>query len=294
MTWILFSLLAAFLWSIVNIVDKYVMGKWIKNPTIPIIFTGIIGVIASFFVFLINGFQLLSLSLIILALIAGIFYILMTLFYLKAVQIEEISRIIPLFYLSPIVLAIFSRIFLREILTPVQYIGIALLIIGAILISSKKLVKITLNKAFFFMILAVLSLSIYSIILKYLLTHASFWQVFAYMQLCCFILTIPIFLFNYRDLIIAIKNHGKKIVLIMALNALIDLSGVLAITIATSIGYVSLVSSLASIQPFFVLLMASSLSIFYPKILKEETQKSTIALKFIAIALMFIGAILII
>jgi hypothetical protein len=56
---------------------------------------------------------------------------------------------------------------------------------------------------------------------------------------------------------------------------------------------VTLVNALASVQPFFVLAFAVALSIFYPKILKEEIGRSAVALKLIAIAMMFAGVILI-
>jgi len=79
----------------------------------------------------------------------------------------------------------------------------------------------------------------------------------------------------------------------MSTNESLNLLGVLFITIATSIGYVTLVNALSSIQPFFVLLFTVLLSIFYPSILKEELSKSIIFLKILAIVLMFSGAILI-
>jgi drug/metabolite transporter (DMT)-like permease len=56
---------------------------------------------------------------------------------------------------------------------------------------------------------------------------------------------------------------------------------------------VTLVAALSSVQPFFVLLIAVVLSVFYPKILKEEIGKSAVLLKAVAILVMFAGAVLI-
>jgi hypothetical protein len=80
---------------------------------------------------------------------------------------------------------------------------------------------------------------------------------------------------------------------ILTKNETFNLFGVLFITIAVSIGYITLVNALSSIQPFSILLFAVILSIFFPFILKEEIGKSIVAQKLIAIILMFIGAILI-
>jgi hypothetical protein len=70
--------------------------------------------------------------------------------------------------------------------------------------------------------------------------------------------------------------------------------GALLITLALVTGPATLVNSLSNLQPFFVFLFAVGLSLFFPKILKEELKKSTLALKLIAMILMFVGVILII
>jgi len=68
--WIIFSILTAFYWAIVNTVNN----KWVKQPIIPVIILGIIGLIASIIVYFIYGFSFLSNFNIFLALVAGIFY----------------------------------------------------------------------------------------------------------------------------------------------------------------------------------------------------------------------------
>jgi len=75
MSWILFSILAALTWAIVNTIDKYVLTKWIKKPIVPVMILGIIGLLASFLVFLFHGFSELSFPNIILSFVAGIFYV---------------------------------------------------------------------------------------------------------------------------------------------------------------------------------------------------------------------------
>lgn len=294
MSWILFSILAALTWAIVNTVDKYVLTKWVKKPIVPVMILGVIGLIATFIIYLIRGFSELSHINILLSFVAGIFYILMSVFYFKAAKIEEISRVVPLFYLSPIFILLFATLFLGEIFTPTKYLGIFMLVIGAILISSRNFIKLSFGKAFWFMLLSVLSISVYYTLLKYLLNFADFWTIFSYAKIGTIFALIPIFYFGFPDLVSTVKEHGKKVVGVISLNESLNVIGVLLITLAISIGYVTLVKALSSIQPFFVLSFAVILSIFYPKILKEEIGKSTVLLKLIAIVLMFVGVILII
>ncbi len=293
MSWILFSILAALTWAIVNIIDKYVLTKWVRKPIVPVMILGIIGLLASFLVYLFRGFSELSLLNIALSFIAGTFYILAIIFYFKAVKIEEISRVIPLFYLTPLFVLIFAAILLGEIFTPIKYLGIFLLVVGAILISSKNFIKLSFGKAFWFMVLASLTLSVNAIITKYLLNFADFWTIFSYTRIGTIFALIPIFYFSFSDLVSTVKEHGKKVVGVISLNESLNAGGILLITIATAAGPVTLVNALSSIQPFFVLLFTVILSVLYPKILKEEISKSTVLVKLIAIILMFIGAILI-
>ena len=291
--WIIFSVLAALSWALVNVVDKYILTKWVRKPIVPVMILGIIGLLAGAFIYLFQGFAPLSPVNITLAFAAGILYILMAIFYFKAAKIEEISRIIPLFYLAPLFILILATIFLGEVFTPIKYLGIALLIIGAVFISSKNFVKISLGKPFWFMILATLSIAGNQVITKYLLDFADFWTIFAYTRIGSVFILVPIFYFSFKDLVSTIKEHGKKTVIVMSANETLNLVGVLFITIAASVGFITLVNSLSSIQPFFVLLFTVMLSVFYPKILKEEIGKSTLLKKTIAIILMFIGALLI-
>ena len=294
MSWILFSILATIVWAIVNTVDKYILTKLVRKPVILLMILGIIGLIASFLVYLFHGFSYLSYFNIALAFAAGILYIIGILFYFKAVKIEEISRVIPLLYLSPLFVSILAAIFLGEIFTPIKYLGIFLLIIGAIFISSKNFIKISFGKAFWFMVLASLVLSVNAVITKHLLNFVDFWTIFSYIRIGAFFALIPIFCFSFKDLILSVREHGKKAIILISLNEILALVGVVLITIAMSRGYVTLVNALSSVQPFFVLLFAVILSIFYPKILKEEIDKKTVLIKLIAITFMFIGVILII
>lgn len=97
MLWVLFSILAAFIWAFVNIVDKYVLSKLVNKPIVPVIIMGFIGLLASLLIFAFLGFQKLSMGNILLAFISGFLYVLMVFFYFRAVKTEEISKVVRFF-----------------------------------------------------------------------------------------------------------------------------------------------------------------------------------------------------
>ena len=89
MSWIFFALSAAIIWALANIVDKYVLTKWLKEPMIPVMFLGIIGLISSALIFSFKGIQILSSFNMLLVFVAGTFYILTNSFYFHALRLQE-------------------------------------------------------------------------------------------------------------------------------------------------------------------------------------------------------------
>ena len=293
MSWVFYAIISAILWAVSNVLDKLILTKWVKNPSIPIIIYSIVGTIFGGFIYFFHGFSSLSNLNVFLALLSGVFLFGGATFYFKAIQFEEISRIVPIFYFTPGFIAILAAIFLGEIFALEIYFGIFLLIFGAILITSKNLKKITFGKPFWLMTTAALITSVYSVLTKYLLSFADFWTVFAYSVLGASVTSIPLIIRNYKELIQNVKDSKGVCLYFMFVSETTNAVGLLIFTFAKETGYVTLVNALSSIQPFLVLFIMVLLSLFLPKILKEEISKKTVARKFIAIVLMFIGVMII-
>lgn len=294
MSWQLLTILAVFIFAVTTIIDKFLLTKWVKNPIIPPLFFGPLGLLTSFIIYLFYGFSYLGGMNIVLALLAGVIYMLGEFLYYKAVKLEEISRVIPLVYLSPLFILILAAIFLGEIFTPLKYLGIFFLMSGAIFISSKNFSKINFNRAFWFAVFSALMFAFIGIITKYLLNFADFWTVFSYIRLGAFFVSIPVFYFYLKDFPTPFRWSGLKSIGFMILNAVLLLAGILLLTIATALGQVTLVGALTSFQPFFTFILATLFTIFFPSILKEEINKSFVFQKIFAIILIFIGTLLII
>ncbi len=128
---------------------------------------------------------------------------------------------------------------------------------------------------------------------KYLLSFADFWTIFSYERVGAFIGAVPLILLNFHDLVATVKKHGKRVVAVISLNELLNLVGVLFLILATAKGFVTLVNALSSVQPFFVLLISLALTVRYPHIIREEFTARMLALKVMAVAMIFTGAILI-
>ena len=292
MEWVFFTLLAVFLWSICSIIDKYVLKKYIKDPMIIMTFFAIFQLIFAFVVFVFQPVTIPPLNTLLFSLASGIAYFIFIFLYIKSLLVEEVSRVISLYAITPIFVLILSTIFLHEIFSLEKYAGIFMIVIGSILISLKKKTNFKLSRALFFMVIAAIFGAIYYILQKFVLNSLTYWNVFFWVRIGSFLLAPFILFAYYKPFIKTFRKNtiaGVYLSIVEILNAI----GVYLIVIAYSIGYAALVNAFTEVQSLVVLLMATALSIFNPKIIKEELKGSTVLMKFVAIIMIIAGAILI-
>jgi drug/metabolite transporter (DMT)-like permease len=291
--WFVFSLLAGLLMAVVNILDKLVLDRWSRHPMVPVLLLGVFNLVPALALLLIRGWPPLSPEQTLLVLAAGMALLLMTLFYFSAAAREEISRVVPLMFFSPLFVAAMALLFLGEAFAPRQYFGVAALISGAVLVSSRLPLKLRSGRAFRLMLLAALSLAAYLVLLKYLLSSLDYWDAFGLTRLASSILMLPLFFLYFSELRNSLREYGIRVVGIMALDQNIALAANLLVAIAAAAGPITLVNALISTQPFFVLVFALILSRFVPQLYREETRRGTVFQKLAALALMFTGVLLI-
>ncbi len=291
--WFVFALLSGLLMAVVNILDKFVLDKWARHPMVPVLLLGLFNLAPALGLLLVRGWPALSLKQTLLILAAGGALLLMTLFYFSAAAREEISRVVPLMFFSPLFVALMAWSLLGETFAPRQYAGVAALIAGAVLVSSRLPLNLRLGRAFWLMLLAALSISVYLVLIKYLLRSFDYWTVFGWTRFSSTLLMLPLFVVYFPELRDTLRDYGAKVVGVMALDQSIALAANLFVTIAAAAGPITLVNALISTQPFFVLLFALVLSRFVPQLFKEETRRATVVQKLVALALMFAGVLLI-
>lgn len=294
MSWILLSILATIIWAVLSIIDKYVLTKWVKNPLALVIIFSLISLLIGTGIYLIVGFSFLATKYIILALVAGFAYTLLgSFFYYKAVKADEVSRVIPLFNFGPLFVMFLAAIFLAERLSWFNYLGVIILIFGALFISWKPKTPYRINKAFVFSMVTNLAYATEAIVAKYLLQFTDFWTVFGYLKIGSFLGCLPIFYLAYKEFKIVINQFGYRPVIFITINETLSEVSFFIVTFAYTLGSVTLINALTATQSFFVLAFAVIFSLFFPRILKEEVKPKTVLLKLVAIILMFIGVILI-
>lgn len=228
------------------------------------------------------------------AVLASVFYYLMWIFWWKALQTGEISRLSAIFFSQPIFSALLAMVFLKESVTPVKWLAIIIIVIGAILSSwENKKTKISFNNAYIFILLSTIFASIGNVVSKHAMAAmpALTVQVIGYFVALPFFL---IFLINKKVFLEVKKTFSNlKFTSLLFLRGLVGYVGICLFMLAIGAGPVAFVSALSATQPIVVFICSTLLSFFAPKIIKEEITKGALFTKVVAIILIVTGAIII-
>lgn len=293
MNWLFFALLSPIFYGVTNFIEKFLIDKKVKDPIIVVAFAGVPAFLVAFFILLINGFPIISFQNLLLIVLSGVFLELYLVPYFMALSVEDASRVVPLFQLIPVFILVFSFLFLGETLNTSQLVGFLFIFVGAIIIGAKredgKIFR--LRKAIYLMLLSGFLFSITAILFKFVVVNESFWETIAYQFLgislgALLLLTVP----KYKERVFHDAKHaGPKIWGLLTLNYMFALIAQASLGFAYLLAPVALVSVIGSTQPLFVLIYGVILSIWFPHIIKEDLQKSTILVKLAAIILIIIG-----
>lgn len=299
MQWFFMALGATFLWSLVNLADKYLVTNYSGKETSSgslVLFSSLVGLVTSFLIGIFtHGIFAISLSDKFLLIFIGAFSICWIIFYLLTLEIEDVSATIPWMLTIPIFGYILSYFFLHETLTQKQLIGTIIIFLGAIVLSvdfSK--IKIILKKKIaLYMLLSCLIYAINGVIFKLVASANSFWVASFWEYLGLGLGGIFIFLFfgSYRrDFIYNISNSGFFIFSVNVISESTTIIGNLLTHYALLLVPVTMVFLVGSFQPAIVLFLTLFSTKFFPKIVKENLTKRILLPKIIAIMIMIIGS----
>jgi|SRR3989338_1942900 len=299
--WFLIALIAPILWSIVNYIDKYMLSKYSKDRGVGalLIFSALSSVIILPFIAFFYRSEILNISgidfLILLFvgfLSAGAFY-----FYLKGMEMEEVSIVVPLFQLIPIFGYFLSYFILGESLSTSQIFSSLLIMSGIIIlaieIDEENHLKLK-TRVLFLIAVSSFLFALHDTLFKKVAIIESFWiSVFwQYVSLTIFGL---IFLFGIKKFrreffSMFFSNMGGKILFANIASEFLYILGNLSNNFATLLAPVAVVLVVSSYQPLFVFIGGILLTIFLPKIAVEKITVKHLTHKLISILIIIIGS----
>lgn len=288
MLWIVFTFLAAGIWTSVDLFSKFVMSKEVKDPVIS---TGVAGVSLFFSLTLISYLMAdltLSPGTVVPSAAVGVFYSLGLLAYYSGIEKEDVSRFIPTLSTTTIFTVLLAFFFVGESFSLVVYAGIASVVIGAVLISLKGLDHFQSLLSFSLAIISAFAFAVRNIFLKVSTGGASLWTVLMWAGIGGSVTSLFFLLRRGSKLKEATKGEEHLIVI-----GLISALGYFAYGKAISLGPVSLASTVLKVKILLVFLSSTVISRLHPDIIYEELDRYTLAQKVLAIILIVFGVVLI-
>lgn len=291
--WFILSLISPAIYAVVNFIDKYLLSKEFSDYRSLPIFTGIIGLIAGTTFWLLTDFLFLPYWDSIILLFVGVLTIFSLVVYFKALTLEDTSTVIILFQMVPVITLILSYVFLNESISMMQLIGFFLVIAASLWISIPEgKTTIRISKSFVLILVCDLMWAVSAILMKYVLSLYSFSQVIAYESwgIALGAVIIVIFLPSFRRVFLKrVRTLRLRSVLVLMVNELVYILAKSLTFFAYSLGPVALVSVLGSTQTFYGIIFGYILTMFFPKIFKEDIQKATAIKKALVSTLLFAG-----
>lgn len=299
MNWFFIALGAPFLWALTNIFDQYLVSRYstgTRGSGGLVLFSSLIGIFVAIGI-LIWGVPVWGLSQMdkgLLVLIGGI-KISWIILYLFALEIEDVSSVVPWFLTIPIFGYILGYIFLGETLTVPQMVGSVITLLGVCLISIdfsgiKKIFKWRLAA---YMISACLLFAVTGLIFKYVTIDGEFWasSFWEYAGLGLWGILIYVFVPKYRaEFTHMNKSGGATIFSLNTLSEALAVVGDFLTNFALLLAPVTMVYLVGSFQPAVVLLLTILGTKFFPHIVKENLNKNVLLPKVVAVIIMILGS----
>lgn len=295
MDWLFLSVLGTASISATSIIDKLILNRYVQNSTAYLISLVVVQQIFAILILAFRGPGILYSSSLA-GLIPGVLLMAAWIAYLRALQLEEVSRVMSLTFVYPIFIFLGTGL-LGEALSLKSYAGSALLLISAFLASyrhSQDRDFMAFSPALKYLFCFWILVAAYSVLVKMLLFQMDEWQIYFLSSIGSLLAAGPILAIRaVRSESLAIFHRGLPVIGAVLLEETFDFSGRICMIFAYALGSVALVSSVAALQPLIVLSYIVVLSLFQPGLLREEIGRDTLALKLIAVVLVALGIFLI-
>ena len=293
MDWAGMAIISAALLGVASVIDSHLLSKRLPSVRaflLPVSFIHLTYSTVWFYMYpLPEGLGIIPL----LAIIgSGIFRTAAILIMLNILKKEEVSRVIPIIYTSPIFVAVLAVPMLNESLSLLQWVAIVIVVVGAVLITAERSPAGAgrgVGRMFLLLFASSLLWAISDICRKYALDFMSPMNGFCistFVMAGTFLLVSlrPVIIKQLRD--VAQKKHIFGYIL---LDETVSVIGIVLQFRAMEKGPVSLVATIIGSRPVFVALYSIALSFILPEFLIRFPNKKVMAIRLVAIAMIFAG-----
>jgi len=293
MKWFLFGLLAQASASVAVYIDNYVLEKHLKDYSVVAVATGCISFIIGTSLYTLRGFPYFTLHDTVFTLASGMLLFAYLLPYMKALEYDDPSRVVPLFQTTSVFAIIIAYALFGTVLTGVQIIGVLVILASGIFLSleSDARTVFSLRPAFWYMMLATFLLASSLLLFDAVVENHSFLDTFSYTSIGVGLGTLLISAWpSYtKRLRIHTPRIKPRIWLAIATAELFNFGYQICLVYAVSLSSPSFAALTESTQPAIILIYGLILTRFFPHIVQEDISRKMIIRKLVAIIMIACG-----
>lgn len=297
--WISIAISSAAALGLVNILDSHLISKRMPSLRAFLLPVGLLTlVIGLIFLCLFPLPGNLSTWPLVVAVASGLLRAASVTIMLYTLKREEVSRVVPVVSIYPVFVVIMAVPLLGETLNYLQWLAIAIVVAGAVMVSIKRRPGNPANwlgSTFFLLLGSSLLMALSDVASKYALSYISFsfWNMYWVSAFCVSGIFLLISLRRHVVKELANIKRPRPIVLLVLVGETLVVAGAILLFWAIERGPVSLVSTIAGTRPIFVVIYALILNRFWPAFLFLQPGRAALVLKLAAISLI-VGGITII
>ncbi len=302
MAWLLAGIIPPVLWALVNHTDKYLLSRARHRSSVEVLMvysTLFSLIILPTLLYFAYSELFLSWQQVIIQIIGGILLTLSIYFYLKALDKDEASVVMPFALLVPVFGYFFSYFLLGEVLTSKELIACVLIVAGALVLSlefeEERKIKIK-HGVLLLMILHTGFQAAQETLFKFVTIENSFLVSLFWLHIgiavCGFILVITQkeLFGNFTD---SVRVNGRVIFGVNFVSEAMSSVGYMVQNYASLLAPIAIIMSLNGYQPVFVFVFGIIFTIFVPNLVSERIKLKHLIHKGSAILIILIGTILI-
>ena len=298
--WLLLAFSGPVCWAVSTHIDKYLVDRYFResDTAVLMLFTALTGVALLPVIWWVEpGIFKPQPEAVAVMTVSGILYMGAMLFYLRAIQSEEASVVAPLFQASTLFTFLLGYLFLHEKLGPGQLLGGAMVVSGALGLSFRNGARKEGFKARLFLLMlgATFVLALSTVLFKFFAIRDDFWTTTFWTFVGEGIFGIALLIkSDYRSQFAELfRRNPGAMAGVNAANELINLGAGLAVRYAALLAPVALVSAISSTTSFFVFAFGIALTLFFPKMGREDLSSDNLIRKGLGALLIAAGVLLI-
>ena len=298
--WLLYAFSGPVLWAVSTHIDKYLVDRYFhdSDTSVMMVFTALLGVAALPLIWLFDPRVLQpDWQSIVVMTASGILYMGAMLFYLRAIQTEEASVVAPLFQANTLFTFLLGYLFLHERLGWAQLAGAALVVGGALSLSAggrrgRKSFKLRLV---LLMLAATFAVALSSVLFKFFAVRDAFWSTtfWTFVGEDLFGVALLALPDRARQFSALFRRNPGAVIGVNGANELINLGAGLGVRYASLLAPVALVSAISSTSTFFVFAFGIALTLFFPRLGREDLSAPNLVRKGLGAVLITAGVVLI-